>query len=827
MNFNRYTRRVGKVLDIASDYSSKTGYEVTGSGHLLWALMSIGDGTAYNILSKMGLNLQDIKEDLDKIMECSKYEALDCDVESKEISPRMKNILEVAEKIANSYHTNFIASEHLLLAMIAEEGCVANIILKNRGIDTDILKKLILENEGKKEEKFLKYIKSNSESYSDEDDELPMLNKYGINMIKYVKENNVDPLFGRDEEIDRIMQILNRRKKNNPVLIGEPGVGKTAIVEGIARNLAMMNYHNDEIFPRKMYSLEIGTLIAGTKYRGDFEERLQNIIDEVSNHDEKILLFIDEMHTLVGAGSVGEKGSVDASNILKPALSRGSVQIIGATTIDEYRMNIEKDLALERRFQPVKISESDRDTSIYILKGVRDKYEAYHKVKITDEAIEKSVDLSIRYIADRFLPDKAIDLIDESCSRVKLRSRFLPSNISDMEKMEKQLEKQLEEVIANQNFEAAIDIKKKKSELMNDIKREKILWNKKSNNKNIVTGEVVAEVVEMWTGIPINKIMEKEAERLLNLEDVLKERVVGQEHAEKEVARAIRRSRTGVQDPNRPIGSFLFVGPPGVGKTELSKAIAETLFGGEENIIRVDMSEYMEKHSVSKIIGSPPGYVGHEEGGYLTEKVRFNPYSVILFDEIEKAHIDVLNILLQILDDGILTDSRGRTVDFKNTIIIMTSNVGNKSLNEVNVGFSTSRSSYSEDEIELLDKKAREKTLNDLTSYFTPELLNRIDEIVVFRSLRKTDFEKIVVILSENLIERARDIGIDLEISESIYEHIADLAAKADQGARPVKRLIQHKLTNRVSEAILKKTIAPGDKVLAYFSDDKVEFKKH
>ena len=589
----------------------------------------------------------------------------------------------------------------------------------------------------------------------------------------------------------------------------------------------MMNYHNDEIFPRKMYSLEIGTLIAGTKYRGDFEERLQNIIDEVSNHDEKILLFIDEMHTLVGAGSVGEKGSVDASNILKPALSRGSVQIIGATTIDEYRMNIEKDPALERRFQPVKISESDRDTSIYILKGVRDKYEAYHKVKITDEAIEKSVDLSIRYIADRFLPDKAIDLIDESCSRVKLRSRFLPSNISDMEKMEKQLEKQLEEVIANQNFEAAIDIKKKKSELMNDIKREKILWNKKSNNKNIVTGEVVAEVVEMWTGIPINKIMEKEAERLLNLEDVLKERVVGQEHAEKEVARAIRRSRTGVQDPNRPIGSFLFVGPPGVGKTELSKAIAETLFGGEENIIRVDMSEYMEKHSVSKIIGSPPGYVGHEEGGYLTEKVRFNPYSVILFDEIEKAHIDVLNILLQILDDGILTDSRGRTVDFKNTIIIMTSNVGNKSLNEVNVGFSTSRSSYSEDEIELLDKKAREKTLNDLTSYFTPELLNRIDEIVVFRSLRKTDFEKIVVILSENLIERARDIGIDLEISESIYEHIADLAAKADQGARPVKRLIQHKLTNRVSEAILKKTIAPGDKVLAYFSDGEIEFKKH
>ncbi|MEG0250774.1 MAG: ATP-dependent Clp protease ATP-binding subunit [Peptostreptococcus sp.] len=827
MNFNRYTRRVDKALKIAREYSSKTGYEVTGSGHVLWALMCIGDGTAYNVLSNMGLELEDIKEDLDKIMECSSYEPLEGDAENKEMSPRMKNILEVAEKIANSYHTNFIASEHLLFAMTGEEGCVANIILKNREIDIDILKKLILDKENKKEEKFLSYIRANNEDYPDEDSDLPVLNKYGINMIKYVKENSVDPLLGRDEEIKRIMQILNRRKKNNPVLIGEPGVGKTAIVEGIARGLAFMSYHNDELFHKKMYSLEIGSLIAGTKYRGDFEERLQNIIDEVSNSDEKILLFIDEMHTLVGAGSSGEKGSVDASNILKPALSRGSVQIIGATTIDEYRMHIEKDPALERRFQPVKVSEPDRDTSVYILKGIRDKYEAYHKVKITDEAIEKAVDLSIRYIADRFLPDKAIDLIDESCSRVKLKSRFLPSTINDMEKMEKQLEKQLEEVIADQNFEAAIDIKKKKNELVKDIKRERVIWNKRRDNKNTVTGEVVAEVVEMWTGIPINKIMEEEAERLLNLENVLKERVVGQEHAEKEVARAIRRSRTGVQDPKRPIGSFLFVGPPGVGKTELSIAIAESLFLGEQNIIRVDMSEYMEKHSVSKIIGSPPGYVGHEEGGYLTEKVRFNPYSVILFDEIEKAHIDVLNILLQMLDDGILTDSKGRTVDFKNTIIIMTSNIGYKSSNEVNMGFSASKAAYSEDEIDLLDKKARERTLNDVASYFTPELLNRIDDIIVFRSLRKSDFEKIVVILSKTLIERTKDIGIDLEISDSIYKHIAELAAKANQGARPVNRLIQHKLTNKVSEAVLKKTIAPGDKVLAYFSNGEVEFKKH
>lgn len=825
MKFNRYTKRVNKIFEIADKFSSENGYEMTGSGQILWAMMAIEDGVAYSVLSSMGLSSDDIKADLRKIMEFSRYIPSDEETINKGMSPRMKNILEEAASIANSYHTNFVASEHLLLAITGEEKCVANIILQNRNIDITILKNLVFEKENMKEKKLRTYIVNNTEEEEVEDD-LPTLNRYGINMIEYVMKNSVDPLLGRNEEIKRIMQILNRRKKNNPMLIGEPGVGKTAIVEGIARGIAMMGKNNENWFHQKMYSIEVGSLVAGTKYRGEFEERLQKIIDEIANSESKILLFIDEIHTLVGAGSTGENGSINAADILKPALSRGDVQIIGATTMDEYRKYIEKDPALERRFQVVRVSEPDRDTSIYILKGIRDKYEAYHKVKITDEAIEKAVELSIRYVADRQLPDKAIDLIDESCSRVKLKSRFIPNNINEMEQMKERLEKQLAQVIADQNFEEAINIQEQKKELLKSIEEERIRWNKKMFNKNVVTGEVVAEIVEMWTGVPTNKIMEEEAEKLLNLENVLRKKIVGQDHAEKEIARAIRRARTGIQDSERPIGSFLFVGPPGVGKTELSKVIAEAMFEGEQNFIRLDMSEYMEKHSVSKIIGSPPGYSGHEEGGYLTEKVRFHPYSVVLFDEMEKAHKDVSNVLLQILDEGTLTDSKGRKIDFRNTIVIMTSNIGYKTIAENNVGFSTVKTTYSEEEIESMEEKVRERTLNDVKSYFSPELLNRMDEIIVFRSLRKADFEKIVVIISQALIDRAKEMGIELEISESVYEYIADYASKINEGARLVKRIIQHRLTNKMSEAILKKIIGPGDKVLAYVSEDKIAFKK-
>lgn len=826
MGFNRYTKRVNKIFEIADEFSSKNGYEITGSGQILWAMLNIEDGVAYTVLNSMGLTKEDVKTELRKIMMSSRYIPKDEEIPNKGMSPRMKNILGEAARIANNYHTNFIASEHILIAMTEEEDCVANIILKNKNIDISILKSLVFEKENSKEKKLRTYIVNETEDKL-ENQELPMLNKYGINMIKYVIENNVDPLLGRNEEIKRIMQILNRRKKNNPMLIGDPGVGKTAIVEGIARGIALMENSSEELFHQKMYSIEVGSLVAGTKYRGEFEERLQGIIDEISNSGNKVLLFIDEIHTLVGAGSTGENGSINAADILKPALSRGDIQIIGATTIDEYRKYIEKDSALERRFQVVQVAEPDRNTSIYILKGIRDKYEAYHKVKITDEAIEKAVDLSIRYVADRKLPDKAIDLIDESCSRVKLKSRFIPNNISELEQLEARLEKQLAQVIAEQNFEEAINIQAQKKDLMRSIEQERIRWNKQMYNKNVVTGEVVAEIVEMWTGIPTNKIMEEEVEKLLNLENVLKESIVGQDHAEKVIARAIRRSRTGIQDPERPIGSFLFVGPPGVGKTELSKVIAEAMFEGEENFIRLDMSEYMEKHSVSKIIGSPPGYVGHEDGGYLTEKVRFHPYSVVLFDEMEKAHKDVSNILLQILDEGTLTDSKGRSIDFKNTIVIMTSNIGYKAAAENNVGFSTSKVADTEEEIDALEKKLRERTLSDVKSYFSQELLNRIDEIVVFRSLRKTDFEKIVVILSKALIDRAANAGIELEISEEVYKYIADYASEKNEGARLVKRIIQHKVTNKMSEAILKKKIGAGDKVIAYVSDGEICFRKY
>lgn len=826
MRFNRYTKRVNKIFEIADNFSSKNGYEITGSGQILWAMLDLEDGVAYTVLNNMGLKKEDIEDELRSILMDSKYAPKEEAVENRGISPRMKDILGNAARIANNYHTNFITSEHLLLAITEEDDCVANIILNRKNIDISTLKSLVFEKENKKEKQLRTYIANEAEEKLSSE-ELPMLNKYGINMIKYVVENNVDPLLGRNEEINRIMQILNRRKKNNPMLIGEPGVGKTAIVEGIARGIALMENSKEELFHQKMYSIEVGSLVAGTKYRGEFEERLQGIIDEISSSGSRVLLFIDEIHTLVGAGSTGENGSINAADILKPALSRGDIQIIGATTMDEYRKYIEKDPALERRFQIVQVAEPDRDTSIYILKGIRDKYEEYHGVKITDEAIEKAVDLSIRYVADRQLPDKAIDLIDESCSRVKLKVRFIPSNINELEDLESRLEKELAQVIAEENFEEALNIQAQKKDLMKSIERERILWNKQMYNKNIVNGEVVAEIVEMWTGIPINKIMEEEVEKLLNLENVLRETIVGQDHAEKVIARAIRRSRTGIQDPNRPIGSFLFVGPPGVGKTELSKVIAEAMFEGEENFIRLDMSEYMEKHSVSKIIGSPPGYVGHEDGGYLTEKVRFHPYSVVLFDEMEKAHKDVSNVLLQILDEGILTDSKGRTVDFKNTIVIMTSNIGYKTISENNVGFATSKAAITEEDLDREDKRIRERTLNDVQSYFSQELLNRIDEIVVFRNLRKTDFEKIVVILSKSLIDRAKSIGIELEISESVYKYIADYAAEINQGARLVKRIIQHRLTNKMSEAILKKTIGIGDRVLAYVSDGEIDFKKY
>ncbi|WP_101774025.1 ATP-dependent Clp protease ATP-binding subunit [Peptostreptococcus faecalis] len=827
MKFNRLTKRMDEIFEYANEYAANNGYEITGTGQLLWGLMYMEDGAAYDILKATGLNLEDIQIEMEKLLESSKYTSFGRKVLNKGMSTRLTKIVERAGEIANSHHTNYIASEHILLAIIEDNDCVANIIFRKVGIDVKILKSTVTDKINRKEVKMNRYLKNGELDLGEiESDDCPVLNMYCKNLIKYVLKNNTDPIFGRDKDIEKIMQILNRRKKNNPILIGEPGVGKTAIVDGIARNIALKENSTEDMSGKKIFSLEMGSLVAGTKYRGEFEERLQKIIEEVSSQKGEVLLFIDEIHTLIGAGATGENGSMDASNILKPALSRGDVQIIGATTIDEYVKHIEKDPALERRFQSVIIDEPNRETSIRILMGLRDRYETYHKVKITDEAIEKAVDFSTRYIPDRFLPDKALDLIDESCSRIKMKLGAVSNIISDLEMYEKESQKDLKEAIESQNFEEAIKIRDYISKIRLEIRDEKVRWNKNVISKNTVTGETIAEVIGLWTNIPVNKIIEKEAERLLNLEDVLKERVVGQDHAGTEVAKAIRRSRTGIKDPNKPIGSFLFVGPSGVGKTELSKAIAEAFFNGEENIIRLDMSEYMEKNSVTKLIGSPPGYQGHDRGGLLTEKVRFNPYSVILFDEIEKAHIDVSNILLQILDDGILTDSKGRKIDFKDTIIIMTSNIGHESESGKSMGFVSAKENYSDEELDSLDKKIYEKTKNEVRSYFSAELLNRIDEVIVFRSLRKKDFEKIVKILSKSLIIRAKNIGINLDIDESVYKFIAENMDDIAHGARGLKKYMEHTLTNKISEAILKNNIKEGDSVVAEIIENEVKLIK-
>ncbi len=693
-----------------------------------------------------------------------------------------------------------------------------------------------------------------------------LLDKYGRNLTESAKQDKIDPVIGRKKEIERIIQILSRRTKNNPVLIGDPGVGKTAIAEGLAIDIAEGRVP-DTLKDKILYTLDMGSLLAGAKYRGEFEERIKQVIDEVVKKGN-IILFIDEMHTIIGAGATGE-GSIDASNILKPCLARGEIQVIGATTIDEYRKHVEKDSGLERRFQSVLIEEPTKEDTIEILKGLRDKYEAHHKVKITDESIKASVELSVRYITvlieeptkedtieilkglrdkyeahhkvkitdesikasvelsvryitDRFLPDKAIDLIDEAASKVRLKENTPPKDIKDLEDKINSIKKEKEESVRGQNFEKAAKLRDEQRKAQEQLEKIRDRWNKSSKYANVVDEEVIAEVVGLWTGIPVNRMMEEETERLLKLEDILHERVIGQEQAIKSICTAIRRARAGLKDPNRPIGSFLFLGPTGVGKTELSKALAEAEFGDENQIVRIDMSEYMEKHSVSRLIGSPPGYVGYDEGGQLTEKVRRHPYSVVLFDEIEKAHPDVFNILLQILDDGRLTDSKGRTVDFKNTILIMTSNVGAKTIKkQKTLGFGIPNAETQEkDEYE----KMKENIMSELKKQFRPEFLNRIDDIIVFHSLNKDDISKIVKLMCKTLIARLEEMTIKLEMDEEAIDLIAKSGFDLEYGARPLKRSIQKELENELSELILQGTIKSGDVVEATVKEGKMSF---
>ena len=813
MYFNRFTQRAKTAIDLGVESAKSFGHKIVGTEHLLLGLLREKDGIAAKVLNKLGVT-EEILEN--KIIEIEgKNDITTTDVT---LSPRSKQILELSGAFANKLKTNYIGTEHILLALAQEGEGLAMRILACLDIDSRDIAEGIIDIMGI-DNYSIEFKAANRKSSTSESTSSKLLDKYGRNLTESAKQDKIDPVIGRKKEIERIIQILSRRTKNNPVLIGDPGVGKTAIAEGLAIDIAQGRVP-DTLKDKVLYTLDMGSLLAGAKYRGEFEERIKQVIDEVIKKGN-ILLFIDEMHTIIGAGATGE-GSIDASNILKPCLARGEIQIIGATTIDEYRKHVEKDSGLERRFQSVLIEEPTKEDTIEILKGLRDKYEAHHKLKITDDSIKAAVDLSVRYITDRFLPDKAIDLIDEAASKVRLKENTPPKEIKDLEDKINNIKKEKEESVRGQNFEKAAKLRDEQRKAQEQLDKIRDSWNKSSKYANVVDEEVIAEVVGLWTGIPVNRMMEQETERLLKLEDILHERVIGQDKAIKSICMAIRRARAGLKDPNRPIGSFLFLGPTGVGKTELSKALAEAEFGDENQIVRIDMSEYMEKHSVSRMIGSPPGYVGYDEGGQLTEKVRRHPYSVVLFDEIEKAHPDVFNILLQILDDGRLTDSKGRTVDFKNTILIMTSNVGAKTIKkQKTLGFGTPNEEDKEkDEYE----KMKENIMSELKKQFRPEFINRIDDIIVFHSLNKDNISKIVKLMCKTLIARLEEMAIKLELDEEAIELIAKSGFDLEYGARPLKRSIQKELENELSELILQGTIKSGDTVEATVKEGKMAF---
>ena len=809
MYFSRFTQKSKKVIELSLECAREFGHNRVDSEHLLLGLSKEGDGVASRVLLKLGITPKYIEG---KIIE--KKGIIPIMPIDLVLSPRSEEILEISGIFADKFKSEYIETEHILLGILQQGENLAVNILKEAGIDDKSIVELIIDTVGLDSVTTNKENKPNYPTRTQTSSKI--LDKYGKNLTLVASQNKIDPVIGREKEIERAIQILSRRTKNNPVFIGDPGVGKTSVAEGLAANIASGNVP-DNLIGKVLYTLDMGSMLAGAKYRGEFEERIKQVVDEVVKNGN-IILFIDELHTIIGAGSTGES-TIDASNILKPVLSGGDIQIIGATTIDEYRKHIEKDSALERRFQPVLITEPTKEETIKILEGLREKYESHHNVKITDEAIVAAVDLSIRYITDRFLPDKAIDLIDESASRVRLREINSQKNILNSEKyiLGKEINDELNRDIGK-NLDLDISTKSSQGIVNIEIPKKSYI--------GIVDKEIIAEVVELWTGVPVNKIVEEEAERLLNLEEILHGRVVGQDQAVKSISRAIRRSRAGLKDPKRPIGSFLFLGPTGVGKTELCKALAEVQFGDENQIIRIDMSEYMEKHAVSKLIGSPPGYVGYNEGGQLTEKVRRNPYSVVLFDEIEKAHDDVFNILLQILDDGRLTDSKGRMVDFKNTILIMTSNVGATKINKKNhqvLGFGTNKDK--EEETKDQYDKMKESIMGELKQKFKPEFLNRIDDIIVFHPLEEYHIYEIVKLMTREVIERLKSLNIDLKMSEEAVKLIAQEGMDLEYGARPLKRAIQKELEDTLSEAILKGDIKKGSSVVAEIEDNKIVYK--
>lgn len=803
-NFTGFSEKANMALNKAMECAEDLGHTYIGSEHILLGLCDTTDSVAGKLLNSKGITYRKILETISRTVGAG----MPTELNPADFTPRSKHIIESALSLANSLKQTLAGTEHLLLSICREGNGYGCQLLSISGVSPQSLINELASSVSGRTQQQKPFGQQNKNNNS-------VLDKFSRDLTSLARENKIDPVIGRENEIQRVIQILSRRSKNNPCLIGEPGVGKTAIAEGLA--LKIVKGTVPEILKdKRIVSLDLTGMVAGTKYRGDFEERIKGVIDEVKNSKD-IILFIDEVHTLMGTGSA--EGAVDAANILKPSLARGELQLIGATTIDEYRKNIEKDSALERRFQPIMVGEPSVEDAIEILKGIRDKYEAHHKVKITDDAVKSAVILSHRYIGDRFLPDKAIDLVDEACSKVRLKSMTPPDEIKEMEDKIQKISAEKEMAVNQQDFERAARLRDEEKELGQKYNAEKARWQSSDQNHDLqVVESDIAEIVSGWTGVPVSQMTEEESQRLLRMEDEIHKRIVGQEKAVSAVSRAIRRGRAGLKDPKRPIGTFLFCGPTGVGKTELTKALAESMFGDENAMIRLDMSEFMEKHTVSKLIGSPPGYVGFDEGGQLTEKVRRKPYSVILFDEIEKAHPDVFNALLQILDDGILTDSQGRKVDFKNTVIIMTSNVGARLINEekASFGFVANENSHS-------DEKIKEAVMSELKNTFRPEFLNRIDDTIVFTRLQENHIKEIAERLLKSLEKRMEALEIGITFDESVVDFISKAGYDKVYGARPLKRAIQTKIEDVLSEKILDKSLEKGKAYTCSIENDELK----
>ena len=806
----RFTDDAQRVLSLAQEAALELGHDYVGTEHVLIGLTKVKNGVAAKALEELGLVTEDIFEAVEQHVGRGNKKAT-----SIYMTPRVKHVLELAIQVANHMNHNYVGTEHILLGLLSDGSGVAVAILRAMNIRSndvvEAIRSILGSNKGSN---------NGGQEGINSNNDLGELSDFATDLNESAKQGKIDPVIGRDTEIQRVIQILSRRTKNNPVLIGEPGVGKTAIAEGLAQRIVTGNV--PEILRNKrIISISIGSMLAGAKYRGEFEERLKKAIDEVQQHDDMII-FIDEIHTLVGAGAT--EGAMDAANILKPALARGEFQVIGATTLDEYKKHIEKDAALERRFQPVQVGEPNEEDALEILKGLRDRYEAFHKAKITDEALKAAVSLSNRYITDRFLPDKAIDVVDEAASKVRMKVFSAAPDVKALEDRLNTVKKEKEAAVTSQDFEKAAKLRDEEKSLSKEIDDKKSVAKEKSDQKLIVTEEDIATVVAQWTGIPVAKIAEEESETLLHLEEELHKRVVGQDEAVTAVAKAVRRARAGLKDPKRPIGSFLFLGPTGVGKTELARALASSLFGDESAMIRLDMSEYMEKHTVSRLVGAPPGYVGYEEGGQLTDAVRRKPYSVILLDEVEKAHADFFNILLQVLDDGRLTDSQGRTVDFRNTVIIMTSNLGAKALhkNSPELGFLAAKKADSNvDENKGIDfKEAKKSVMDAVKRHFRPEFLNRIDEMIVFHPLTEEDLKEIVTILMSDVTKRLEERDLHLEITTEAMKLLVKEGSDFTMGARPLKRAIQRLIEDPVSDLILKGDAKEGKIIKADAKDN-------